>query len=50
MISNARQRKELPTEWLGMLNNLVKSRDDDVQKKAKEKIARLNRIAITLHD
>ncbi len=50
IISNARQRKELLIESLGMLNNLAKSSDDGVQKKAKEKIARLNRIANTLHD
>lgn len=50
IISNARQRKELLIESLGMLNSLAKSGDDGIQKKAKEKIVRLNRIATTLHD
>ena len=50
MISNARQRKELLSESLVMLTNLSRSEDADIQRKAKEKIARLNRIASTLHD
>ena len=50
MISNARQRKELLSESLGMLTSLAKSDDPEIQKKAKEKIIRLNRIATTLHD
>lgn len=50
MISNARQRKELLTESLTMLNTLASSGDAGIQKKAKEKIIRLNHIANTLHD
>ncbi|MEO6316375.1 MAG: hypothetical protein ABIU63_05100 [Chitinophagaceae bacterium] len=50
IISNARQRKELLSESLAMLSNLSKSDDAAIQKKAKEKITRLNRIANTLHD
>ena len=50
IISNARQRKELLSESLVMLNSLSKSPDADIQKKAKEKIVRLKRIASTLHD
>ncbi len=50
LISNAKQRKELLSESLSMLNNLAASGDAGTQKKAKEKIARLNQIATTLHD
>ncbi|MEO5684336.1 MAG: hypothetical protein ABIQ88_16975 [Chitinophagaceae bacterium] len=50
IISNARQRKELLSESLSMLGSLAKSEDADIQKKAKEKIVRLNRIATALHD
>lgn len=50
LISNARQRKELLQESLSMLNSLVASGDAGIQKKAKEKMVRLNHIATTLHD
>ncbi|MEP6746342.1 MAG: hypothetical protein ABJB86_01380 [Bacteroidota bacterium] len=50
IISNARQRKELLSESLAMLNNLSASGDASIQKKAKDKIVRLNHIATTLHD
>ena len=50
IISNARQRKELLSQALGMLKSLLGSGDGSVQKKAKEKITRLNHIANTLHD
>lgn len=50
IISNARQRKELLSQALDMLKSLVVSADGSVQKKAKEKITRLNHIANTLHD
>jgi hypothetical protein len=50
IISNARQRKELLTETLVMLNRLSSSADAGIQKKAKEKIILLNHVATTLHD
>jgi chromosome segregation ATPase len=50
IISNARQRKELLSESLAMLNSLSASADAGIQKKAKEKIVRLNHIAINLHE
>ncbi len=50
IISNARQRKELLSESLAMLNSLSASGDAGIQKRAKEKIVHLNRIANTLHD
>ncbi|MFT3936564.1 MAG: hypothetical protein QM726_23265 [Chitinophagaceae bacterium] len=50
MISNAKQRKQLLSESLTMLNSLAKSGDAGIQKKAIDKIALLNQIAVTLHD
>ena len=50
MVSNARQRKELLSVSLEALKALAMSGDETTQKKAKEKIIRLNRIANTLHD
>ncbi len=50
IISNARQRKELLSESLTMLNMLAASGDAGTQKKAKEKILHLNHIATALHD
>ncbi|HTL09048.1 MAG TPA: hypothetical protein VL307_12340 [Chitinophagaceae bacterium] len=50
IISNARQRKELLTEALGMLRSMEGNTDAAIQKKAKEKIQRLNQVAKTLHD
>jgi chromosome segregation ATPase len=50
IISNARQRKELLSESLAMLNSLSTSGDAGIQKRAKEKIVRLNHIATALHD
>jgi len=50
IISNARQRKELLTEALTMLRTMEGNTDATIQKKAKEKILRLNQVAKTLHD
>jgi hypothetical protein len=50
IISNARQRKELLSNSLNTLKNLAASGDDNIQKKAKDRIMRLNRIANALHD
>ena len=50
IISNARQRKELLSESLTMLNTLSAYGDASIQKKAKEKILHLNHIATALHD
>jgi hypothetical protein len=50
VISNARQRKELLTETLGILNNLATAPDAATQKKIKEKTAQLHKIASTIRD
>ena len=50
IISNARQRRELLVQSLSQLNSLAGTGDAATQRKAKEKIARLNHIATTLHD
>jgi hypothetical protein len=50
IVYNARQRKDLLTDALTTLNDLARSPDPDVQKKAKEKLGRLRMIASTVHD
>ncbi len=50
IISNSRQRKELLADALRSLQDLSRSGNTDVQKKAKEKLAELNQIASTVRD
>lgn len=50
IISTAKQRRLLLTEALSILNNLSDTKNDELQKKVKEKIARLNYIAKNYRD
>lgn len=50
IISNSRQRKELLSQALGVLNTLSKSDNADIQNKAKAKIRELYRITETVRD
>jgi hypothetical protein len=45
IISNAKQRKQLLSEASGILSALSISGNDDIKRKAKEKIAQLNQVA-----
>jgi hypothetical protein len=50
IVYTAKQRKELLTEALRTLNDLANSTDEDVQRKARERLATLRNIASTMHD
>ncbi len=50
IISNSKQRKVLLTEALNILNNLSTSENPETQKKVKNKIARLNKVATNYRD
>jgi len=50
IISNARQRRELLNEALTILNNLTKSENPEIRKKAAEKISALNYIAKNIRE
>ena len=50
IVYNAKQRKELLTDALSTLNELVKSPDEEVQRKAKERMNLLRNIASSVHD
>jgi chromosome segregation ATPase len=50
IISNSRQRKELLAQALQSLQDLSKSDDSGIQRRAKEKLAELNQIASTVRD
>lgn len=50
MVYNAKQRKDLLTDALAALNDLARSQDPEVQKKARERIILLRSIASSVHD
>jgi chromosome segregation ATPase len=50
VISNARQRKELLLQTLGILNGLAISPDAAIRKKVKEKTAQLHKLAGAIRD
>jgi hypothetical protein len=50
IVYNSRQRKELLTDALTTLNELVKSPDAEVVRKARERLITLRSIASTVHD
>jgi hypothetical protein len=50
VVYNSRQRKELLTDALTTLNELVKSPDAEVVRKARERLITLRSIASTVHD
>jgi len=50
IISNSRQRRELLNEALTILNNLTKSENAEIRKKAADKIAALNYIAKNIRE
>ena len=50
VVYNDRQRQDLLAEALHILNELAKSSDPDVQRKANEKLTRLRSIAKMVHD
>jgi chromosome segregation ATPase len=50
IISNSRQRQELLTQSLNILNDLAQSDNSVVQRKAKDKLVQLKNIASVIHD
>jgi chromosome segregation ATPase len=50
IISNSKQRKELLSEALDILNDLSKSENDEIQKRANNKITQLSQIVSTIRD
>lgn len=50
IISNARQRKQLLSEASGILNRLATTDNDDIKRKVREKILRLNQVAAYSRD
>lgn len=50
IISNAKQRRLLLMESLRILNSLIKSGNADIQQKARERLALLNKISSALRD
>ena len=50
VVYNAKQRKDLLTDALTTLNDLARSQDPEVQKKARERLGLLRSIASSVHD